>query len=109
MTDSDRDDLSDDQQQVDRRQFLAATTGIAALTAGCSSIASQGTPVSGKKPTGPVPTPPFDSIRDWVAALDAHGLLIRFPEINQDQYEATGIVFRSTDMFGQYGAPGYLF
>ena len=104
------DTTKDSDHQVDRRQFLAATTGLAALTAGCSSLSSQDkTPVSGKAPSGDFPTAPFDSIRDYVAALDAHGLLMRFPEIDQDKYEATGIVFRSTDMFGMYGAPAYLF
>jgi UbiD family decarboxylase len=109
MTDSQHDKEAQG-TQVDRRQFLAATTGLAALTAGCSSLASQDkTPAAGKTPTGPVPTAPFDSIRDYMAALEAHGLLMRFPEIDQDNYEATGIVFRGSDMFGMYGAPAYLF
>ena len=109
MTDSTQD-KKNKESQVDRRQFLAATTGLAALTAGCSALSSQDqTPAAGKTPTGPVPTAPFDSIRDYMAALDAHGLLMKFPEIDQDQYEATGIVFRGTDMFGMYGAPAYMF
>ncbi len=52
---------------------------------------------------------PFDSIRDWVAALDAHGLLVRVPEIDQDQFEATGLFFRMTDRYGMYGSPGLIF
>ena len=41
------------QNQIDRRLFLAATTGAAALVAGCSALGKQGkTPASGKKASG---------------------------------------------------------
>lgn len=92
---------------IGRREFLAATTGLAALTAGCSGIAGANT-ASGRNPAA-APTPPYDSIRDWVAALDANGLLLRIPEVNQDNYEATGLVFRMGDMYGPYRSPGLLF
>ncbi len=100
----------DNEGQFDRRMFLAASTGIAALTAGCSSLAGQKqTPIAGRIPSGDVPTAPFDSIRDYIAALDAHGLLMRFPEIDQDQFEATGLFFKATDLFGMYGTPAMIF
>jgi 4-hydroxy-3-polyprenylbenzoate decarboxylase len=96
--------------QIDRRMFLAAGTGIAALSAGCSSIAGQDKqPAAGRRPTGKTPTAPFDSIRDYMAAMEDHGLLMRFPEIDQDKYEATGLFFRATDMFGMYGTPAMIF
>ena len=58
--------------QLDRRMFIAAGTGIAALTAGCSSLASQDkTPATGTVPAGDAPTAPFDSIRDYMAAMEA--------------------------------------
>jgi 4-hydroxy-3-polyprenylbenzoate decarboxylase len=96
--------------QLDRRMFLAAGTGVAALATGCSSLAEQGqTPAAGRKPTGDVPTAPFDSIRDYMAAMEAHGLLMRFPKIDQDKYEATGLFYRATDLFGMYGTPAMIF
>lgn len=96
--------------QIDRRVFIAAGTGIAALAAGCTSMASQDkAPAAGSSSAGNSPVAPFDSIRDWVAALDAHGLLLRFPEIDQDNFEATGLFFRMTDRYGMYGSPGLLF
>jgi 4-hydroxy-3-polyprenylbenzoate decarboxylase len=93
---------------VDRRAFIAATTGLAALATGCSTDAG-GNNAAAPARTAGAPTAPFDSIRDWVAALDAHGLLMRIPEIDQDNYEATGLVFRINDVFGPYRSPGLLF
>jgi hypothetical protein len=96
--------------QLDRRAFLAVSTGIAALSAGCSSLAQQGkTPAVGRTPASDAPTAPFDSIRDYMAALDAHGLLLRFPEVDQDSYEATALFFKATDLFGMYGTPAMIF
>lgn len=34
---------------------------------------------------------PYDSLRDFVHAIEAHGKLMRLREIDQDKYEATGI------------------
>jgi len=93
---------------VDRRAFIAATTGLAALATGCSTD-SGGNDATAPARTAGAPTAPFDSIRDWVAALDAHGLLMRIPEIDQDNYEATGLVFRLNDVVGPYRSPGLLF
>ncbi len=89
----------------DRRAFLAATTGLAALSSGCAATGGSTAPRS----TAAAPTAPFDSIRDWVAALDAHGLLLRIPEIDQDNFEATGLVFRMNDYYGPYRSPGLFF
>ena len=33
---------------------------------------------------------PFDSLREYVSALEARNLLIRIPKMDQDKYEATG-------------------
>ena len=59
--------------------------------------------------TGRKPEAPFDSLRDYVAALDAHGLLIRIPRIDQDNYETTALMFRATDKYGFFGSPAMLF
>jgi UbiD family decarboxylase len=53
--------------------------------------------------------PPFDSMRDYVNALEYHGLLQRFSGIDQDQYEATAIMYQLVDAFGVHGAPAVWF
>ncbi|MCC7258136.1 MAG: UbiD family decarboxylase [Gammaproteobacteria bacterium] len=55
------------------------------------------------------PTPPFDSLRDWVAALDAHGLLLTIDRIDQDAYHATGLVYAANDRCGWYDVPALRF
>jgi len=99
---------------LSRRTFLAGTglagSGLAAMTvAGCAAGWQAGEPVAGRIAPGDAPRPPFDSLRDWVAALDAHGLLMRFDRIDQDAYDMTGLFFRATDRFSMYGAPAMLF
>jgi 4-hydroxy-3-polyprenylbenzoate decarboxylase len=97
-------------KQLDRRMFIAAGTGIAALAASSSAIAGQDkSPAMVRKVTGNTPVAPFDSIRDWVVALEDHGLLLRIPEVDQDNFEATGLFFRMTDLYGMYGSPGLMF
>ncbi|ARN73407.1 UbiD family decarboxylase [Oceanicoccus sagamiensis] len=100
---------------VSRRSFLTAT-GVAALAAaGCAPLSegmSNGTPVAPKRDAQAIanaPKAPFDSFRDWIAALDAHGLLYRIPEIDQDAYHATALFYRATDKFSMYGAPAFMF
>ena len=104
-----------------RRQFLTTTglvtTGLATLGAtGCAG--ESGGTDSGGDGLAPAPTvdklanapkPPFDSLRDWMAAMDAHGLLMRFDRVDQDAYEIPGLFFRATDKFSMYGAPAMLF
>ncbi len=104
-----------DPQPVSRREFLATTgTGLAALAAAGCAPAQQvrndadGVGVVNKAPQAS-PTAPFDTFRDWIAALDANGLLMRFDRIDQDAYHSTGLVFRSTDKFGFYEAPAMMF
>ena len=106
-----RNNATTDPQNTSRRDFLATTgAGLAAwsaLAAGCR----EGTvpPTGTVPPGGTVPTAPFDSIRDYVAALEAHGLLLRIPRIDQDQYHTTALMFRAIDKFGTFEAPAMLF
>ena len=51
----------------------------------------------------------FDSIRDYVNALEASGLAVRFKGVDQDAYEATAIMYRLIDKFGRYAAPAVIF
>ncbi len=51
---------------------------------------------------------PFDSLRDYVAALDALGKLLRIDAMDQDQFEATGFAYRLIEEFGYDDAPAFL-
>ncbi|MBM4221549.1 MAG: UbiD family decarboxylase, partial [Gammaproteobacteria bacterium] len=100
-------------EEMSRRTLLA---GVGAVGAGLAAFAAgAGKPVyaadqgPARKLSGPTPKAPFDSMRDWVAALEANGLLMRFKRIDQDKYEIPGLFFRATDQYGMYGAPTMLF
>ena len=65
-----------------------------------------------KQPTagnaGPL-TGPFESLRDYLAALDAAGLLLHVPEFNQDTYESTAFAYRLAERCGYNRAPAFRF
>ena len=90
-----------------RRGFLATSGGLASL--GLGLLSQPGTPAHGKVPDSPAPQPPYDSLRDWVAALEAHGLLLRMGDVDQDAFHATGLFFNLTDQYTWFGAPAMLF
>jgi 4-hydroxy-3-polyprenylbenzoate decarboxylase len=92
---------------LSRRNFLAASGGLLPLAT--STLAASGSPVAGKASAVAMPAYPYDSMRDWVAALEAHGLLIRMGDVDQDQYHATGLFYNLTDKFTWWGAPAMLF
>ncbi len=56
-----------------------------------------------------VPRAPFVSMRDYIAALDARGLVVRIPRVDQDAYEATALMYRMRDQHGMRGAPAMIF
>ena len=60
-------------------------------------------------PPSTAPQPPFDTLRDYVAALEAHGLLLRIPEVDQDAFQATGLVYRANDLYSFFGVPALYF
>jgi len=99
-----------------RREFInvtAAGTAFAALaSAGYISESDGGNPIVGSASAVGLknaPQAPFDSFRDWIAALDAHGLLMRFDRLDQDAYEMPALFFKATDMYTMYGAPCMMF
>ena len=53
-------------------------------------------------------TGPFESLRDYVAALERNGHLVRIREMNQDAYESTGFAYRLMDRIGFNYAPAFL-
>ncbi len=50
----------------------------------------------------------FESIRDYIGALDRRGRLVRVAAMDQDQYEATAFAYRLIDRFGIEFAPAFL-
>ncbi len=98
---------------VSRRSFLAATAGLAA--AGCESMDTQAAEdrvsiamANATANRATAPTAPFDTLRDYVAAIEAQGLLLRFDRLDQDAYEATAIIYALIDKYGWYEAPAML-
>ena len=93
--------------KVSRRDFLA--TGLAAVSAE-SILAGTATAASHRAGTATqsnetVPTPPFDTLRDYIAAMEAHGQVVRLPEVDQDAYEMTALMYQLLDNYGMFGAP----
>ena len=100
-----------------RRNFIAGT-GAAAVSApflagsGVNAAETKSQCVSPEdraKLIAAAPKAPFDSVRDYIAALDAHGLLMRIPEIDQDEYQMTALMFRATDEYGFFESPAFLY
>jgi 4-hydroxy-3-polyprenylbenzoate decarboxylase len=98
-----------DKNGVTRRDFLAVSgAGLAAV-----SVTAAAQPADDVRPTGDnsasAPKAPFDSLRDYVAALEARGLLRRFDRIDQDAYEGTALMYRMVDHYDRFHAPPVLF
>lgn len=84
--------------EFSRRELFGTVAGAAALTAAGASAGV-------RAPT----QAPFISMRDYVAALDAWGLVMRVPRVDQDAYEATALMYRARDQHGMRGAPAFRF
>ncbi|MEO7385488.1 MAG: UbiD family decarboxylase [Gammaproteobacteria bacterium] len=105
---------------MSRRDFLNSVAAGTAVTALSTTLAAAGytAPAAGATPLiaaasavklGRATQAPFDSFRDWIAALEANGLLLRFKRIDQDQYQIPALFFRATECFTMYGAPAMMF
>lgn len=93
--------------QLTRRELMASGATAAALALAGTELRAD--VYKSKKPVGNPPKAPFDSLRDFVDALDQHGLLQRFSGVDQDKYEATAIIYQLIDQFGVHGAPAVWF
>jgi len=98
MSDSDRDSDSQPSElkagfNLSRRELFGAAAGAAAL----SSI-----PLTAKAASYEAP---FVSMRDYLNAMNDWGLVMRIPRVDQDEYEATALMYRLRDQFGMRGAP----
>ena len=104
-------------ERTSRREFIAGA-GLAAASLPLSVQAQMARSSDAAQCISPkeraaliaaAPKAPFDSIRDYMAALDAHGLLMRVPEIDQDAYQMTALMFRATDAYGFFESPAFLY
>lgn len=84
---------------VDRRRLLGAAAGLAALGLGGAPEQVVAAARRGRAKW------PYEGIRDYVAALEDAGLVLRVPRIDQDRYEATALMYRLIDEYGMYEAP----
>ena len=50
-------------------------------------------------------TGPFDSLRDYIRAIEARGTLLRIAAMDQDRFEATGFAYRMVEEHGFDNAP----
>ena len=91
---------------LDRRQVLSAAASLAAAL-GISSTALSPALAAPKPKRGQL-TGPFDSFRDYIRALDEHGLLLRVQRLDEDQYELAALTYRLIVEFGWYGAPAVM-
>ena len=55
-----------------------------------------------------ITTGPYDSIRDYIAAMESTGNLVRVAEMDADAYETTAFVYRSIEEIGYWKAPALL-
>jgi len=55
------------------------------------------------------PVGPFASLREYLAALDDAGLLLRIAEFDQDNYESTAFAYRLIERRGYNQAPAFRF
>ncbi|MDP6617251.1 MAG: UbiD family decarboxylase [Gammaproteobacteria bacterium] len=105
---SDKPDLLND-LQVTRRLLINSGAALAAAPLAACAAPGGAQKTAGAASAGDKLEPPFDSIRDFVTALEQRGLLQRFDGVDQDSYEATAIMYRLIDEFGLRDAPAVMF
>ena len=110
MASDDNDKKSD--TGISRRALLASGAGLTALcanalAAGRDTAAWPAAAMASSK-VREAPQAPFDSFRDYMEAIEAWGLVLRVPRIDQDKYELTAMMYRLIDEFGWYEAPAIL-
>ncbi len=103
-----------DSPQLDRRSLISGAAGLAAAVVSAPALSAEAEHAlqlaatdRGSRRRSAV-SYPYDTMRDWVQALDDHGLLMRIPRLDQDAYEITALAYRLMDMFGWYGAPAVI-
>ncbi|MFQ5635554.1 MAG: UbiD family decarboxylase domain-containing protein [Gammaproteobacteria bacterium] len=97
---------------LSRRALMAGSAGRAALGTARAARENRGAawPAAaiGSSALRNAPVAPFDSFRDYIEAIEAWGLVVRVPRMDQDHYEITAMMYRLIDEFGWYEAPAIL-
>ena len=96
---------SGDRFPLSRRELLGSGLGVAALGVGPGPLAA----AAQRAPKTASTRAPFDSLRDYIQALDQRGLVVRIPRVDQDAYEAAALLYRFRDQHGMRGAPTLVF
>ena len=91
------------------RRDLLLTGAVAAAATSVSGAAKAAASSRQPRKAARKLDPPFDSMRDYVTALGERGLLQHFDIVNQDDFEATAIMYQLIDEFGLREAPAVLF
>jgi 4-hydroxy-3-polyprenylbenzoate decarboxylase len=103
---SDKESSDANRAAWSRRELIQTGIGLAGLGAAPLSPAFAADKKS--KPAATL-TAPFDTMRDFVGALEAKGLVVRIPRIDQDQYQVAAMMYRMRDEHGMRGAPALVF
>jgi 4-hydroxy-3-polyprenylbenzoate decarboxylase len=80
-----------------RRELLGGSLGLSALSPATANAFVHKQDVNKQAP--------FDSLRDYLAALDEAGLVVRISRVDQDAFEATALMYRLRDQLGMNGSP----
>ena len=92
---------------LSRRKLIGSGLGLTALGS-VGAVTTAAAADSAATGSASAPTPPFDNLRDYIAMLESRGLVVRFPRVNQDEYEATALMYRFRDQNGMNGSPTLL-
>ncbi len=95
--------------QLDRRQLMALTAGLAGAAVSSTAVAQTGG-LEGLEARAPKLRSrfPHTDFRDWMKDLERRGLVMRVARLDQDAYEMTALAFRLMDCFGMYEAPAVI-
>ncbi len=108
---SEKGELENTSSTVSRREFLTlSAAGVGAVTAAGYGLSAKGADASeshssGSSSTASSPSAPFDTLRDYIEALEERGLVLRFKKLDQDAYEMSALMYRLIDQYGWEGAP----
>jgi 4-hydroxy-3-polyprenylbenzoate decarboxylase len=111
MSGADDDNANTEQRavQLDRRQLMALTAGLAGASASGAAFAQQGG-LEGLSERAPALSSkfPHSDFREWMKDLERRGLVMRIKRLDQDAFEMTALAYRLMDCFGMYEAPAVI-
>ncbi|MGK0499466.1 MAG: 4-hydroxy-3-polyprenylbenzoate decarboxylase [Oceanicoccus sp.] len=109
------DTADEDISNSSRRSFLStslagiAVASTASIATACSATVhggGRGMADSRKLSYGPLSIDkPFDDFRQYIAALEERGLVLRVPKLDQDAFEMTALMYRLVEEHGWNRAP----